>query len=217
MMAQVDRRLDPSDPINILDRRVQRLEDKLEALDVEGSLNMTLIEDVLLESAQQDITFADIPSHFRHLRIIGHLRSDGGSGDGGESVALRMNGDTGNNYDSNRARINNVDGLVTSERLQDDFMSLTGVLGVNAVADHFGIVDYFISNYLSSTFKAIVAVSHNTRTHAAGGATAEISGGTYHSSSPITEIKIFPAVSWAGGGAQDNWDIGSRLTLYGIG
>jgi len=186
-------------------------------LDPAGGLTMpgswTMLGDKTLVASAADITLDKIPNRYRHLRLIARLRSD--RADTGESVGMRFNGDTGNNYYSCRARWAN-DGaggltVVSSERFADSFMSLTGAVGANAPANVFGVVDYTIVDYAATASnKSICSYGGNTKTVISGGQELELASGTWASTAAIVSILLYPA---AGGTV---WVANSRATLYGL-
>ena len=166
-----------------------------------------ILGDQKLAAAANNIAFSGIPNAFRHLRMIGGLRSDvAGTG---EALFIQLNDDAGNNYDSTRTNLFG-DGTVTaSNRLSDALWSLGGAVGNTAPASHFGAIDVFFPDYAGVTFKTAVQVGHAVADHAAGDISVNVAGGTWHSTAIIFKILAYP-------GLGTNWIAGSRLTLYGL-
>jgi hypothetical protein len=172
-----------------------------------------MLADYPLGSNQSDITFSNIPGTFRHIRVLGKLRSDRASG--GESVGIRLNGDsTSSNYYSGRAIVSfdsaNAEEVVTSEHMGASYWSLTGCCGDNAPSNAFGSIDYFFADYVSNQNKSISCLGEHLDTTASEGMKIELAAGSWADTSPIRSIQLYPL---AGGTV---WLAGSRATLYGM-
>lgn len=200
------------DTLRAIAKEVESLAGRLRRIET-LPLQRTWVEiaDAHLTVPAADITFSAISQNWGHLRIVGLLRSNWANV--GESVGVHFNGDVGNNYTSGRARMHHPAVLVTSERISDTFMSLTGVVGDLSPAGCFGVVDYFIPNYtVAGINKSIVAMTHSVNAYAPAGPQVEISGGTWIGGA-INSVRFFPAA----GGPACSWVAGSRLILFGIG
>lgn len=195
-------------------QRVNNLVDSAGNVTVPGSWVQLYDKVLAIETADFSVP---VPPAYRHLRVVGTLRSNGSSAgaDGGDSVGFQMNGDTGNTYFSSRRRnYTNSSGeslMVSSEQMNSTFLSLGGVLSNDAPANSFGTIDYFIPNYAEdANLKTIVTQAGNVRSTGSGGAQYEFGTGHWNSTSPISKLRFFP-------GAHGNaWMPGSRLTVYGL-
>ena len=171
------------------------------------------IEDKLLAADAPNIEFVNIPQTFRHLRTISALRSDRAAF--GESIFMRMNGDTGPNYWSLQVRIFNPGILVTSERIADTVLSVLSAVGDTSASGVFRPSDLFISNYtIVGQAKSMFGYSGSMGDSAAGETQLVIATGTWRagaSTPAITSMLFYPG---AGGTV---WKAGSRITLYGLG
>jgi hypothetical protein len=192
---------------------VGNLEARMKELEkVQVSRTLVELVDVLLGADAADITFSSIAQAFRHLRIVGSLRSDRSAV--GESVGIQINGDTGNNYYSHRAVHSYTSGWVTSEQIGASFISLGGVVGNTAPAGIWGNVDYALLDYTSLNIaKSMQSFAAYVTTLVSDGPRVEFAGGSWIKTpyAAVTSIKLYPA---AGGTV---WLAGSRVTLYGQG
>lgn len=170
------------------------------------------IADTLLSGSVASIDFQSIPQNFRHLRLIGLLRTDRVATTDG--VAIRMNNDSGTNYiwlygtirDSNTLATVDASGGGLDVRLE-----LGPMPGASAPSNHFGSFDLFIPHYtLTSAYKAAQMMGHHVAVDSDQNIYFNIAGGTWQAVSAINRLTLIPTTG-------PNFVAGSRVTLYGLG
>lgn len=146
-----------------------------------------------------NVTFSNIPSTYTDLVMVCSYARSGA----GNAIALRLNGDSGNNYSETYMEnwsTNTVSGRNINQNLM--FMAFiqngTGTQQANLIL-HF-------QNYASTAINKTVLCRYN-EAGTSGGVGASV--GLWRSTNAINEITI-------GYSATLNWVSGSVLTLYGI-
>ncbi len=157
----------------------------------------TPIYSTTLSSAVADYTFSSIPGTYTDLIVI----INGGTSSSGQSIGMRFNGDSGNNYYS-------VD--MWGNGTSPSFSRLASTSFIRVVGRGIGTDSSLIDNsvthiqsYSSSSLKKAVI----NRSTVSGGVTA--SGGKWNSASAITSITFF-------GEGPSNLITGTTIALYGI-
>lgn len=170
--------------------------------------NWTLLEDVLLLSDTSEFDFTSISSAYKHLRIIGYLRSDFASGQ--DSVSLRFNGDSGSNYDYLHMRIRHSADFATAEGVGATFILLAYVAAANSPANAFDGFEVSIPNYANTgNEKTLRSWASNKAAETTGNLDTRDAVGWWRSNAAINRITIVPS-----GGSK--WKARSRATLYGL-
>ena len=142
---------------------------------------MTLISSVTVGSGgAASIDFTSIPSTYTDLCVLGSIRLSGNG-----STGLRINSDTGNNYQLKNLRGTGSSALSGGGTLSD--IPFT-VCQATDTANTFGNFSIYIPNYAGSTQKSISvdAVSENNAT----AATASLSAGLWTGTSAITALSL---------------------------
>ncbi|MEI8286719.1 MAG: hypothetical protein WCG15_05410 [Actinomycetes bacterium] len=160
----------------------------------------TLIEAKTLSTTTASVTFSSIPSGYTDILVKVSSRS----ADSGTDIAIRFNGDTGNNYTFIRLYANGSTvstSASTTTRLINNMM-----VQASYTANVFGNGEIYIPNYTSSNYKSVSidGVTENNDTTSFQAFTA----GLWSSTSAINSITLI-----SDGG---NIASGSTFYLYGI-
>lgn len=149
-----------------------------------------------LGSATADYTFNSIPGTYTDLVLV----INGGTSSSGQSIGMRFNSDSGNNYSSTDAY---ASGSPTSGRTTNtSFIRVVGRgIGTDSTLVDNGVTS--IQNYANTTtYKSTL-----NRSNVSGGVIMCVA--QWRSTSAITSITIF-------GEGPTNLIAGTTLTLYGI-
>ena len=174
-----------------------------------GGGDWTLIADVKLASTAASIDFSSIPNTYKHLVIIGSLKSAAAAA--ADSLRVRFNGSTDVIYDALKINIEHPDTLITYETLGSSSMNVGAISGSSSVsANEFSVVELIIPDYLDgSKYQGVINNNMLIRGAATGDLALRSGFGTWKSTAAITQITLF-----ADGG---DFVAGSRATLYGLG
>ena len=150
------------------------------------------------------ITFSSIPSGFEHLQIRALSRSNNGTVSN-SSIGVRLNSDTGSNYNSHF--INATGSSVTVGAYgTDSYMYLPTGGGGGASASVFGVAVIDILDYKNTnkykTVRSLSGVDNN------GDGILRFASGLWMSTSAVTTILI--------DGRGDTFQQYSHFALYGI-
>lgn len=168
---------------------------------------LTPIADVVVSSSTSVMDFSSIPATYKHLRIVVSARS--ASAVLGDDGSLKLNGDSSSVYDSMAVGIRHNGVLTTAEHLADTKGYAFAIPGASASASYFGGAVISIPDYANS--------SRNKTYHGEGqihqspvtqNLFVSIREGMWKSTSPINRVTLVMANS-------DNFEVGSRATLYG--
>lgn len=152
------------------------------------------------------VTFSSL-GNFTHLRLVWSGR--GTNAATSTSFDMRMNGDTGTNYDRQKM---SAAGLTQSdtESLGQTLINEAGVVaGSTAPSGAMGGGEIVIVDYRgTSLWKRVTSTFAVQTATSGGGLSVRVNAGTWRSTSAITS---FTLTLQAG-----NWDTGSKFTLYGL-
>lgn len=169
----------------------------------------SIIHDELLAS---DGTFdiQNIPATYSALEIIAYLRSDYASV-AFDTVLLRLNNDSGNNYD---CAFWMIDPNGSTTGLADDGAGIANAVflcpTINAPANYFGSFTLEIPAYANTTgYKSLYADGYLPNNPAGGGLWRFIVGAAWRNTSAIDRVQA----TLKNG---TNFIAGSRITLYGL-
>lgn len=167
------------------------------------------IASTTLSSATNSITFSSIPSTYTDLRLIAFTKSTRAI-TGDDFYIVRLNGDSGTNYDYQRIVVTTAGGLAagggTNQPGINDFLRNPGNDATNLFS--FSIVD-FLSYGNSLNKQAIVNMNCNYATFTgASGPTYQRSVSVWRNTAAITTVAI--------GFSSNNFQVGTTATLYGI-
>ena len=170
-----------------------------------GGGAMVQVAETILAVDTATITFSSIPGTARGLRLVFTGRSTAAVTT--DSLLLRLNGDTGANYDSQKLQGNG--GTVTSvESLGQTAFTMTALVGASAAANfasHFiiEINDYARTNW----YKNITAMCNEKAGNGTGFIVLAQFGGGWRSTAAITSLTLSCAANLAAG---------TVATLYSI-
>lgn len=171
----------------------------------DGSL--VLLREVVLSAAASSVELNDIPGGYRHLLIVAQVRSDRAAA--AATMAMRFNGDTGNNYDW--LSMNAVPGAAptVTGNANDNNIELPDIPGSTATANYASGVVVEIPNYAGTTFYKTVQSRNNLLTSRVVGNLHVYQGaGWWGNTAAITDIEFSCTLG-------DNFVAGSTFTLYG--
>jgi hypothetical protein len=161
-----------------------------------------------LTADQATVQFTNIPSTFTHLQIRFSAREVGAAANAGQQIAVRFNGDSGDNYSLHRLFGNGS--TVTSDAYTTSITSIrvAGLSGGSTTANVFsgGIVD--ILDYLNTNKRTTVRSLAGADLNDTNGFIF-FSSGCWENTNAITSITL-TAVSAA------NFTANSSFALYGV-
>lgn len=172
---------------------------------------MTLISTQTASGIVSTFDFTSIPAIYRHLKVIYNLRASPTSAFDHRKVYVRINGDSGNNYQSMLTRANGTTVSVVSEvtspvllvgHVPTEFGTTAGLQG----AGEFTILNYATTGkYRHALTQCVSAITEDT---AAAYYNESGSGIWRNSAAVISSLTILPATG--------GWSSGSVCSLYGI-
>jgi hypothetical protein len=172
---------------------------------VTGGAALVKIAEVVLAGTAASITFSTIPQTYRHLRLVLFGRCDNAATS--KIVALRVNADTGNNYDYQY-----VQGNAATPGAAETFAAALITLAVpaaSAPANVFGQLDILFAFYAGANNKTVTATQAWKGGTSTGQLTLETLAGFWRSNAAITSISLTP---YSG---ADNFVAGTIASLYG--
>lgn len=169
-----------------------------------GGSGITLIADQTLGSDAASIDFSSIAGTYKHLMLLGDLRSSSASVS--VDTLLRFNGDTAANYDWMRL-VWSSGGTTTQEGYAGTSGSLGFHLGDSARANRFAGVQIWIPDYVNTT-REKSAIAEASAVNTAALATCNSGRAFWRSTAAVTQVTILPSTG--------NFRAGSRLSLYGV-
>lgn len=162
-------------------------------------------------SSSSFLTFANIPTDYRHLLIVGRpMHNNGSAANVNRVIGAQFNADGGNTY--NFLRI--MDTSTGTTRANNDAVN---TMGVGLVGDNFpGELVLWVPNYSlnGTTHRCLAsgiaaAVTNNSADWSIfKGAGFYVAG----AAAPVTEVRLVVVA-----GAGDVWSTATELTLYGLG
>jgi hypothetical protein len=156
------------------------------------------------------ITFSSIPSSYKHLQIRCLARTNQ-STDGGSSIYMRLNADTGSNY--SRHFVGGYSGASAATEAigvaNSDFMYTFVSAAGNNLSNVFGasVIDLFDYS-LTSKFKTSRSVGGYNQNNAGGYAYSYFMSNNWRNTNAVTSITLYPAT-----GSFVQY---SHFALYGI-
>ena len=164
--------------------------------------------DLLADAAS--ILFSGIPQTFRHLRIIGQLRTTQAVTI--DYLAWRFNGDAGNNYNYTATTIRGATlgaGAGGGENYTYSAIFAPDAPGASASPNRFVGFEAMLPEYAGNGNKVLFVHGHMVYTGSTPGARYVLGGGVWENNAAINSISVQP-------GNVGNLAAGSRLALYGI-
>jgi hypothetical protein len=172
------------------------------------------IQDVELTVATAVLDFTNIPADYRHLRIVGLVRTDRPLTFDG--VVMRFNADAGANYDwywvKDRHTIATaVPTFETNDNVASADISLGHCPGDTAPINVFGDLEVLIPHYTSAfAYKSYSLLGGHILALARENIYCQRGHGHWRSTAPVNRIQLLPSVG-------PNFVPGTRFTLYGQG
>jgi hypothetical protein len=161
---------------------------------------------VTLSATTASITFAGIPSTYKHLQIRLSARNDYAGSGGGISALVRFNSDSSSNYTMHRlvgdGASATAGSLTAQSYVQVGYMSRNGDTS-NYSASIVDILDYTSTNK-NKTLRTLSGGDYN-----GSGYIQLWSGLWFKTPEAITNIQIFPD-------ASASWLSGTTISLYGV-
>ena len=165
---------------------------------------MVLIGSIELENVAASVTFSSIPSTYKHLLVKWQARCDNAVA--ANTLLLRMNADTGANYDYAFTSANATFGGTSA--VAQTSVRFGTVQGTSAAANVGAAGTLQISNYKGTTFyKTFHAQLWRQDAATTGGSYVESSAGHWKSTVAVTSLTILPSAG--------NFVVGSRFDFYG--
>jgi len=199
-MSLNDRYLEIARQLKNHDERLDKLET------IEGLGGWVLIEEIVGPVAT--FSFTSISSVYKHLRILGILRSDRATSN--DPIRINFNGDYGNNYYYSRAAFFHNVGYVTAEGLGVPNIHGGYITGANSPAFWVSPYDLFIPCYSRTVVYKVAQIIEVTFADSPTGSIfLRYCAGIWLNTNSITRIDIATM-------AAGNFVAGSVLGLYGI-
>lgn len=159
---------------------------------------------VTLSATTASVTFAGIPSGYKHLEIRALMRTD--RVNNGDAVYVRFNGDSGSNYSGHRLE-GDGSSAAAYAGANETSITLNRITAASDSSNIFGasvisVLDY-ASTVKNKTLRALVGFDAN------GSGVIGLDSGTWYNTSAITSLSILPLN--ASGFVQY-----SSFALYGV-
>lgn len=170
-----------------------------------GGLAKIFDSTLLVAAASFDVT--SIPATYANLLIEAQLR--GTTAASNVNCYVQFNGDTAGNYDLLQGVMSGT--TASAATLTGQAQLQVGAAAASTAGTGFATsLRATIENYAGTTFHkaGIFDIAHKEAATSAS-LTRYSSSGFWRSAAAINEVKVFPSAG--------NWDIGSRLVVYGIG
>jgi hypothetical protein len=165
---------------------------------------LQLIASTTLTDTQAAITFANIPQTFKGLKIL-LCGASNTSAVFTDVLALRINGDTGSNYQYQRlsATATTVSGSEFNTQTLIDCGTIKAAAGTDNYGSQF---DISMFGYASGFFKT--ALSFSTENYRSGDSHLALRGGAWKNIAAVTEVSLFPT--------SGSFIAGTVCCLYGV-
>lgn len=166
---------------------------------------MALIQEVITSGSQADVTFSSIPATYRDLILVVRGRGTNAAASGG--VSIRLNGDSGANYDYEQIESFGSGSDLNQYVGQTAFRA--GLLPqANATSGRAGQLTATIADYRGTTFAKSIMSQFSAFTGTGSFSIgAGIYGGGWRNSSAVNSLTAL----WEAGAFAD----GSVVSLYG--
>lgn len=165
---------------------------------------MTLLDEIELTATASSITF-NIPSGYKHLRIVATLR--GNQAVVNQELRMQLNGDTGGNYDGGYFYFNA--GSSNTDAYGATSITIGQCPGASAPANTVAAYTMDIPDYLEATLlHAVKTHFHFINATSNPGFSTGIGGGRWRTAAALTSVTLLLTAS--------TFAIGSRVSVYGI-
>jgi hypothetical protein len=166
----------------------------------------TLISSQILSGAVATVTFSSIPGTFNHLKLVVKCRASDAAGN--VSVFMRMNGDSGANYDWQQLSGANATPSATANAAQTG-MFVGYCTATTAAASTAGILEINIPCYTDTLFFKNASSFAGLIASSTGNTVTTIFENQYRSTSAVTSVTFYTS-------SGSNFITGSLFYLYGI-
>jgi hypothetical protein len=175
----------------------------------EAAPAMFEIETVEGDGTGATLTFANIPSTYKHLMFIGQARFTGALSTA--ALSIRFNNDTGTNYHIQGVSGSGVTpGAIAAGSV--NHIDLSTVPAASGIANYAGQARVMIANYKDTVFfKNVVCEASRMYNTTTTNFNVELNGGMWLNTGAITEIDLYSSTASAG-----NFATGTKFTLYGL-
>jgi hypothetical protein len=171
-----------------------------------GGGAVALITETVVSVAAASVTFSSIAATYRDLRLV--VRGRGSKSADWIELRIRLNGDTGLNYDSNWT-INNASAFFDGDSLAQDQMFIGQLPGATAVANVAGCMEVMLPDYRGTTFhKTMHGMGAHKRQNSTGNQFNYNLSGVWRSTAAITSVTVLPDTG--------NFVVGTVVSLYGL-
>lgn len=195
--------VDPADLFYVADSSSGEGKAALSALPIASRIG-----EVALSSTATSIAFSSIPGTFRHLHVVGFVRTDRAVA--GENMYLSVNSDTTDaNYDCEfmTAAATTVAAAEVLAAAGSRFVATAN--GASATANHFTAFELIIPDYAGAQRKFYETRYWRASARTTGTLTIGRTMNTWASTSAITALSFTPVTG-------PNFISGCRVTLYGV-
>lgn len=171
-----------------------------------GSSGLTHISTTTLAATATTIEFASIPATYRHLMVMGQVRSAAVAGT--DVLQLRFNSDTGTNYYRQQLRGANATASAAVS-LGTSHFAIGIVNGSTALAGTAAWTKCFIPNYVGTAFHKSLSVETGLSVGtAAGDQQTEMHSGRWASTAAVSTVTFSLTTG--------PFAIGTSISLYGM-
>lgn len=185
-----------------------RLDERVDQLESFEPAPWSTIEDVNVTVAQATIDFQNIPSSFKHLRIIALMRTDRVAITDG--LDLRFNADADANYDWVWGDIRHNAVLGTNDGIADTTAELGFFPAASAPANVFGPLEIMIPHYADTVpYKGVNLIGGHLNAQVTLNIFMNLAHAVWRDTSAINRVTLLPVFG-------TNFVAGCRFTLYGI-
>lgn len=170
---------------------------------------ISVISDTTLSANAANFDITGISGSFKHLLVVGYLRTDRASTD--DQLGVRFNADTGSNYDSYDVVSKNVGPSFTpAEYFANSSARFdNSICADNAPAHTFSTVVLVIPHYAGAANNKLFDFTSTIKTGTTNTNVRVAQGlGAWRSNSAITQVTLLPI-------AGTVFKSGSRVTLFG--
>lgn len=167
---------------------------------------VTVIDIGPLAVAQSSLVLDGVPQNYRHLWLVASLRST--QAIAAETVILRVNGDTGANYDT-QSLTGNASTASALESIATASPVVGSCPGANAVASDWGFIEAVCLDYANAAKKKTWRSRAGYRTaNATGGVTVQDRTVAHRTATALARVDLVLLTG--------QFEVGSRATLYAL-
>ncbi len=159
-------------------------------------------------SGAASITFSSIPQNYNHLQIRGMARTNRSAGST-DTIGIRLNGETGNNY-TIHALFGNGSSVSAESGANTGYIKGFQVGSTADASGIFGLGIIDILDYTNTNKRRVVRIFGGVNSNGAGNQNIQLSSGMItNSTSALTSVLIYPLNGTA-------FEQHTHFSLYGI-